>query len=98
MECSIKSWRGNIWKYFLHSLLIVVCDGCLYQLNFPLLVVEREFVTDADEQFGESWWNKPSWLKGNLWYKKLQESNKYSATKELKKENNVIINQRVIIV
>ena len=54
MESNIKSSRGNILKYFLHSSSIVVCDGCLYRLNFPLLVIEREFATDADEQFGES--------------------------------------------
>ena len=81
MECCIKSWRGNIWKYFLHSLLIAVFAVYLYQLNFPVLVVEREFATDAGEQFGKSWWNKPSKLKRKLWYKRLQESNENSVTK-----------------
>ena len=41
-------------KYFLHSLLIAVFAVYLYQLNFPVLVVEREFATDAGEQFGKS--------------------------------------------
>ena len=57
MESNTKSSRGNIYKYFLRSTLIVVFAVYLYQLNFlfvELLVVEREFATDADEQFGES--------------------------------------------
>ena len=49
--------RQITYIYFLRSTLIVVSAVYLYQLNFhfvELLVVEREFATDADEQFGDS--------------------------------------------
>ena len=37
------------------ALFVDCCICCLFVLlNFPLLVVEREFATDAYEQFGKS--------------------------------------------